>query len=124
MEGRADWVAACYSASKGAVSNLTRQVALDYAQYKIRVNAICPGCSFPFPFPLLHQAESKTDTQTAMFAETTTYKSTVEELMNLHPLNGLGVPDDIAKMAVVLASKDAGWVTGACIPVDGGFTAQ
>jgi len=71
------------------------------------VNAICPGY-----------------TQTAMFAETTTYKSTVEELMNLHPLNGLGVPDDIAKMAVVLASEDAGWVTGACIPVDGGYTAQ
>ncbi|KUJ12194.1 gluconate 5-dehydrogenase [Mollisia scopiformis] len=97
----------CYSASKGAVSNLTRQVALDYAKYKIRVNAICPGY-----------------TQTAMFAETTTYKSTVDELMALHPLNGLGVPDDIAKMAVVLASADAGWVTGACIPVDGGYTAQ
>lgn len=59
-----------------------------------------------------------------MFAETTTYKSTVEQLVKMHPLNGLGVPDDIAKMAVVLASEDASWVTGACIPVDGGYTAQ
>lgn len=42
---------ACYSASKGAVSNLTRQVALDYAKYKIRVNALCPGCALPCLFP-------------------------------------------------------------------------
>lgn len=48
----------------------------------------------------------------------------MEELTKLHPLNGVGVPNDIAKMAVVLASDDAGWVTGACIPVDGGYTAQ
>jgi len=97
----------CYTASKGTVSNLTRQVSLDYAKYQIRVNALCPGY-----------------TQTAIFAETTAHMTPMEELRRLHPLNGLGVPDDIAKMAVVLASDDAGWVTGACIPVDGGYTAQ
>jgi len=97
----------CYVASKGAVSNLTRQVALDYAKYKIRVNAICPGY-----------------TRTAIFAETTTHMTSAEELIRLHPLNGLGVPEDIAKMAVVLASDDASWVTGVCLPVDGGYTAQ
>jgi NAD(P)-dependent dehydrogenase (short-subunit alcohol dehydrogenase family) len=59
-----------------------------------------------------------------MFAETTAHMTPMDELIRLHPLHGLGVPDDVAKMAVVLASDDAGWVTGTCIPVDGGYTAQ
>ena len=41
-----------------------------------------------------------------------------------HPLGGCGQADDIAKMAVVLASDDAAWMTGTLVPVDGGFTAQ
>ncbi|KAE9377534.1 NAD(P)-binding protein [Stipitochalara longipes BDJ] len=96
-----------YCASKGAVSSLTRQVALDYAKYKIHVNALCPGY-----------------TQTAIFAETTTNLTGLEDLKRRHPFNGPGLPSDIAKMAVVLASDDASWMTGACIPVDGGYTAR
>ncbi|KAF7592326.1 hypothetical protein BBP40_000382 [Aspergillus hancockii] len=96
-----------YCASKGAVSSLTRQVALDYAPHKIHVNAICPGY-----------------TQTAIFRETTTYLTPIEDLKRRHPLNGPGMPDDIAKMAVVLASDDASWVTGISLPVDGGYTAR
>ncbi|KAF8855956.1 hypothetical protein BDZ45DRAFT_804580 [Acephala macrosclerotiorum] len=63
-------------------------------------------------------------TQTAMNAETTTHMTPLEVLIKLHPLNGVGMPNDITKMALVLASDDASWVTGACIPVDGGYTAQ
>jgi NAD(P)-dependent dehydrogenase (short-subunit alcohol dehydrogenase family) len=48
----------------------------------------------------------------------------VEELERKHPLNGPGKPEDIAKMAVVLASDDASWVTGVSWPVDGGYTAR
>lgn len=59
-----------------------------------------------------------------MNKDTTEHMTPMEELIKLHPLNGVGIPNDIAKMAVVLASDDAGWVTGACIPVDGGYTAQ
>ncbi|KAJ5980883.1 Short-chain dehydrogenase [Penicillium waksmanii] len=96
-----------YCASKGAVSSLTRQVALDYAPHKIHVNAICPGY-----------------TQTAIFKDTTEAGMSVEDLERKHPLNGPGKPEDIAKMAVVLASDDASWVTGVSWPVDGGYTAR
>ncbi|CAG8069081.1 unnamed protein product [Penicillium salamii] len=96
-----------YCASKGAVSQLTRQMALDYAPHKIHSNAICPGY-----------------TQTAIFKETTSYCTPWDDLNRRHPLKGPGFPDDIAKMAVVLASDDASWVTGVCLPVDGGYTAR
>ncbi|KAJ5089114.1 Short-chain dehydrogenase [Penicillium argentinense] len=96
-----------YCASKGAVSSLTRQVALDYAQHKIHVNAICPGY-----------------TQTAIFKDTTANRTSIEDLQRKHPFNGPGKPDDIAKMAVVLTSDDASWVTGVSWPVDGGYTAR
>ncbi|KAJ5834207.1 hypothetical protein N7447_000233 [Penicillium robsamsonii] len=96
-----------YCASKGAVSNLTRQMALDYAPYNIHINAICPGY-----------------TQTAIFKETTTNLTPWEYLKRRHPLKGPGMPDDIARIAVVLASDDASWVTGICLPVDGGYTAR
>jgi NAD(P)-dependent dehydrogenase (short-subunit alcohol dehydrogenase family) len=47
----------------------------------------------------------------------------LDDLRKKHPFNGLGKSDDIAKLAVVLASDDASWVTGVCLPVDGGYTA-
>lgn len=64
------------------------------------------------------------DTQTAIFKETTTNLTPWDDLKRRHPLKGPGIPDDIAKMAVVLASEDASWVTGVCLPVDGGYTAR
>ncbi|KAL4902050.1 hypothetical protein BDW74DRAFT_187039 [Aspergillus multicolor] len=96
-----------YCASKGAVSQLTRQIALDYAPHRIHANAICPGY-----------------TQTAIFKETITNMTPWEELNRRHPLKGPGQPDDIARIAVILASEDASWVTGVCLPVDGGYTAR
>ncbi|KAJ5326784.1 uncharacterized protein N7506_009886 [Penicillium brevicompactum] len=94
------WFQASYCASKGAVSQLTRQIALDYAPHNIHSNAICPGY-----------------TQTAIFKETTSYCTPWDDLNRRHPLKGPGLPDDIAKMAVVLASEDANWVTGICLPI-------
>lgn len=64
------------------------------------------------------------DTQTAIFKETTTHLTPWEELNCRHPLKGPGLPDDIAKIAVVMASDDASWMTGVCLPVDGGYTAR
>ncbi|CAG9983088.1 unnamed protein product [Clonostachys byssicola] len=96
-----------YCASKGAVSSLTRQVALDYASSRIHVNAICPGYI-----------------QTAIFKETTARETTIEDLQRKHPFNGPGKPEDVARFAVVLASEDACWVTGTSMAIDGGYTAR
>ncbi|KAI4146802.1 MAG: hypothetical protein LQ340_005805 [Diploschistes diacapsis] len=98
--------APAYVASKGAVTQLTKQVALDYAEHRIRCNAICPGFI-----------------KTAIFAETTKHVDSAL-LDEKHPLGGAGTPEDVARMAVVLASDDARWMTGANVLVDGGYTAQ
>ncbi|KAH7169974.1 hypothetical protein EDB81DRAFT_774176 [Dactylonectria macrodidyma] len=96
-----------YAASKAAVSNLTRQVALDYAKDGIHCNAICPGY-----------------TQTAIFKNTVAFLDDVERIRSQHPLHGVGVPEDIAGAAIFLASAEARWITGVSLPVDGGYTAQ
>lgn len=64
------------------------------------------------------------DTQTAIFKETVAAGTSMEDLQRKHPFNGPGKPSDVAKIAVVLASDDAAWVTGAAWPVDGGYTAR
>ncbi|KAB8074301.1 hypothetical protein BDV29DRAFT_191083 [Aspergillus leporis] len=89
-------------ASKGAITSPTRPIALDYASDRIHVNAICPG-------PMLHDVHVGSS-------------SAVDLLRRKQPLNGAGDPDDIARTAVVLASDDASFVTGVCLPEDGGFT--
>ncbi|KAH7024052.1 hypothetical protein EDB80DRAFT_599516 [Ilyonectria destructans] len=96
-----------YAASKAAVSNLTRQVALDYAPEGIHCNAICPGY-----------------TQTAIFKNTVAYFDDAEGIRSRHPLHGVGVPEDIVGAAIFLASAEARWITGVSLPVDGGYTAQ
>ncbi|KAG9228986.1 hypothetical protein BJ875DRAFT_214108 [Amylocarpus encephaloides] len=96
-----------YAASKGAVSNLTRQIAVDYGDSNIHCNAICPGY-----------------TKTAIFARTTDTLHSLNKLNAQHPLKGAGEVGDIVGAAVFLACQDANWVTGVCLPVDGGFTAQ
>ncbi|KXJ85707.1 gluconate 5-dehydrogenase [Microdochium bolleyi] len=96
-----------YAASKAAVVNITRQVALDYAEDKIHCNAICPGF-----------------VKTAIYAETTQNLASEEDVIGMHPWGSVGAPQDIAGAAVFLASDEAGWITGIALPVDGGYTAQ
>ncbi|GAB7341382.1 hypothetical protein MBLNU457_7638t1 [Dothideomycetes sp. NU457] len=96
-----------YCASKGAVVNLTKAAALDCAPFRIHVNAICPG----------YTATSQTE---GLLRD----PGIQDHLMNLHPFRGFGIPDDIARAALFLASEDASWLSGACIPVDGGYLAR
>ena len=97
---------AAYSASKGAVIALTRNMALDYAGDRVRVNCLCPGfVRTPLLDGLLKDPE-----RTA-------------RLTALHPLGRLGEPEDIANAAVFLLSDEAAWITGQAIAVDGGLTA-
>ncbi|MED1470401.1 glucose 1-dehydrogenase [Bacillus salipaludis] len=94
-----------YTASKGAVVNLTRTLAVEYAKDNIRVNAVSPGY---IETPLLNQLD----------------EAMKNHLISLHPIGRLGKPEEIAKAVVFLASDDASFVTGSNLLVDGGYTAQ
>jgi NAD(P)-dependent dehydrogenase (short-subunit alcohol dehydrogenase family) len=93
-----------YSASKGALVNFTRDLAVKWAQYNIQVNAICPGF---FVTPLNQKL----------------YEKNKENIDREIPLGHTGGPDDLKGMAVLLASDASNFITGAIIPVDGGSTA-
>ena len=97
-----------YSAAKAAVINLTRSVALEVGPYKIRVNCICPG---GINTPLLYNRIPGGQQTTEMV------------LSQIQPIKRAGLPDDIANMALFLASDESEWVTGTAMVVDGGLTA-
>jgi NAD(P)-dependent dehydrogenase (short-subunit alcohol dehydrogenase family) len=93
-----------YCVSKGGVKMLTRTVALELAPHNIRVNAIAPGM-----------------TETALTEEILVIPELKNAVLHQIPLGRIGKPEDIAKVAVFLASDYASWVTGATIYVDGGM---
>ena len=101
---------AAYAASKGAVTLLTKSMALDHAHENIRVNCICPGIV-------------DTDLVAGFVKNSPNPEKALQERIALHPIGRFGTPDDIAACAVFLASDESKWITGAAIPVDGGFTA-
>ena len=93
-----------YSASKGAINQMTRSLALTYARDNIRVNAIAPGY---VDTPIL--AEVPKDMKDAM--------------ANQLPIGRLGKDTEIANLICYLLSDEASFITGAIVPIDGGFTA-
>ena len=94
-----------YTASKGAVAQLTKQVALDYAGHRIRCNSICPGFL-----------------NTAMTQNLQNDSAARADIDGRHPYGGMGQPEEVAKAVLFLASDDVGWVHGVNLPVDGGYT--
>jgi 2-keto-3-deoxy-L-fuconate dehydrogenase len=102
---------ASYSASKGAVIALTRQVAIEYVDKNIRVNCLCPGTvDSPWVGRLLQQAEDPVAARQALEAR--------------QPVGRLGTPEEIAAAALYLASDDAAFITGTGLIIDGGLTAR
>ena len=99
-----------YSASKAGVLGLTRTMALEYATSRVRVNAICPGF---VDTPMVRSSLDRSDDPAAALRSA--------EL--LHPMGRLAQPSEIADVVAWLVSDSASFVTGAAIPVDGGFTA-
>lgn len=100
-----------YCASKGAITIMSKAMALDYAKYGIRVNSINPGC---IDTPMLAQeARASGDPKRYM-------KRTRED----HPIGRIGTPEEVAHAVLFLASEDAAFVTGAALSIDGGLTAQ
>jgi len=96
---------AAYCASKGAVDQLTRVLAYEWAKYKIRVNAVAPTfVETPFTEKMFNDLEFR------------------EFVMNNIPLRRLATAEDVANAVCFLASDESNMVTGAVIPVDGGWT--
>jgi NAD(P)-dependent dehydrogenase (short-subunit alcohol dehydrogenase family) len=102
---------AVYCASKGAIVQLTRQLAIDYAPYGIRVNSVAPG-SIDTPF-LQRYLDDQPDPAAAE-----------EAIKAAHPIGRIGTPADIAEAIAFLASDQASFITGAILSSDGGYVAR
>jgi NAD(P)-dependent dehydrogenase (short-subunit alcohol dehydrogenase family) len=99
-----------YIASKGAVVSLTRTMALDFAEDGIRVNAILPGAT---DTPMLRRSFGRREDPAAAS----------EASRARHPMGRFGRVEEMAEAALYLASDAAGFTTGVCLPVDGGWIA-
>ncbi len=107
-----------YTAAKGAVAAITRQMATDYANFNIRVNAIAPGT---IETELVRETyKQRLDTAHSDIS----VEESLAQTASRYPLGRLGQEIDISNMAVFLFSEESSWMTGAVIPVDGGYTAK
>ncbi|WP_282610032.1 SDR family oxidoreductase [Pelagibius sp. Alg239-R121] len=98
-----------YSATKGAVLGLTKSIAKDYVQQKIRCNAVCPGTVM-------------TPSLKARMAARGNYDKAYEEMLDRQPTREMTHPEDIAPMVVYLASDESKVATGQFFIVDGGWS--
>jgi NAD(P)-dependent dehydrogenase (short-subunit alcohol dehydrogenase family) len=96
-----------YSATKGAIIAMTKALALDYAKDGVRVNCICPAGVMT---PLLEE----------WIIQQPDPATTVQALIDMHPLGRCATTDEIAQAVLFLASEQAYFITGAALPVDGG----
>ena len=99
-----------YAASKAAIVNLTRSMALDHAKEGIRVNAVCPGS---VDTEMIHAAWEK-------FGDVDQARKLWNEK---HPLGRIATADEVGRTILFLASEDASFITGTTLTVDGGITA-
>ncbi len=97
---------AVYCVSKAAVDMITRCAALDFAPHGVRVNAVNPGV-----------VVTELHTVNSAVAD---YAAFLERGKSTHPLGRVGSADEVAALILYLLSADAGWITGACMPIDGG----
>ena len=94
-----------YCASKAAVNMLTRCAADDLGEYRIRVNSVMPGLvDTDLAMPLTASDEARRD------------------YLDCMPISRMGAPEDVGSIVAFLLSDEASWITGQCIPVDGGHT--
>jgi meso-butanediol dehydrogenase / (S,S)-butanediol dehydrogenase / diacetyl reductase len=101
-----------YDSTKGAVIQLTRQMAIDFAKDGIRVNCVCPGwIDTGFNDPIFDEAGM-------------TPEDIDESVKQAIPMNRQGTADDIAPSVAFLCSDDASYITGTSLVIDGGFVAQ
>lgn len=112
ISGLLGWPAStAYCTAKGAVIQLTRQMAVDHGQEGIRVNAVCPGTTLT---PMIER----------LFADMPDPETARAQITELHPIGRFAQPREIAGAVAFLASRAASFITGAILPVDGGYTAK
>jgi NAD(P)-dependent dehydrogenase (short-subunit alcohol dehydrogenase family) len=99
-----------YGPAKFAASGLTKHLAVEWADKGIRVNAVAPGT-------ILTEAVRRLPDEPGG-------AEYIEEIRKVHPMGRLGEPDEVARAIVFLASDDASFITGAILPVDGGYLAR
>lgn len=97
-----------YGCSKAAVDGAVRSLACELAAKKIRINSVAPGYI---------------ETEMNLAVKKTLPEEAYEQIVKSHPL-GVGQPSDVANLVGFLLSDEARWITGATIPIDGGFTAR
>jgi NAD(P)-dependent dehydrogenase (short-subunit alcohol dehydrogenase family) len=102
---------AAYAAAKGAIVQLTRQAALDYAPDKIRVNCICPGAV-------------RTPMNPELLDPSLDGGARLERSSSRIPMLRIGEPEEVAQAALYLASDESAWVTGLALVIDGGVTVK
>jgi NAD(P)-dependent dehydrogenase (short-subunit alcohol dehydrogenase family) len=97
-----------YCASKGAIIQLTKAMALEYAKYGIRVNCVCPGA---IDTPMV-------DRELAFFEDPAETRS---KIMTDHPIGRIGRPEEVAEAVLFLASDRSSFIVGESLIVDGGY---
>ena len=102
---------AAYSASKGAVNQLTKSMALEYADKGIRVNAICPGTSYT---PMMDE----------LFDQWGEWEIGEKRYISVHPIGRLAKPEEIANAVLFLCDDKVKFITGTMLSVDGGMSAK
>ncbi|WP_119461093.1 SDR family oxidoreductase [Rhodospirillaceae bacterium SYSU D60014] len=100
---------AAYSAAKAGQIGMVRSLAMDFAPYNVRVNAISPSLVL-------------TDYAKSVIAKEVDSDAVLQRRTAAHPLGRLGQPEEIGAAAVYLASRDAAWITGQNLVIDGGLT--
>ena len=98
---------AAYAASKGGMDALTRCTAIDYAKQGIRCNAMNPGL-----------------VATPMAASLISDQARLDQVLSNYPIARPGTPEEVASLALYLASDESAWMTGTIVPIDGGMTAR
>ncbi|MFM8551736.1 MAG: SDR family NAD(P)-dependent oxidoreductase [Nitrospiraceae bacterium] len=98
---------AAYAATKGGLDAFTRSTAMDYAAHKIRCNSINPGL-----------------VATPMAAGLMEDKARLDQVLADYMLKRPGMPEEVASLAIYLASDESAWMTGTIVPIDGGMTAR